>query len=45
MHKYEYICPKCSHTYTERREVGQPQIITKCNGCGNSEYTPIEPTE
>jgi hypothetical protein len=37
--KYNYKCPLCLHTYMEMRAAEEPQFFTKCNSCGDSDYT------
>jgi putative FmdB family regulatory protein len=45
MPKYNYICPLCKHDYIEQRPVEQPQIVTKCNDCGDADYEEVVPVE
>ena len=41
MPRYKYKCPLCAHEYLEQRTVEEPQIMTKCNDCGNADYIEV----
>ena len=43
--RYEYNSTCCNHLYIESRKAEDPQVITKCNVCGNGEYEEIKRTE
>ena len=43
--KYEYNSTCCGHFYIETRNAENPPIITKCNVCGQGEYTETNRTE
>ena len=36
--KYEYNSTCCNHYYIETRNIDQPQVVTKCNICGQGDY-------
>ena len=37
--RYGYTSVCCNHLYMETRKVEDAQVITKCNVCGQGEYT------
>lgn len=43
--KYEYNSTCCGHFYIETRNAENSPIITKCNVCGQGEYTETNRTE
>ena len=43
--KYEYNSTCCGHFYIETRNVEDAQVVTKCNVCGQGEYTETNRTE
>ena len=43
--KYEYNSECCGHLYIETRMENDPQVVTKCNVCGQGEYKVTSQTE
>jgi hypothetical protein len=43
--KYEYNSECCGHLYIETRGADDPQVVTKCNVCGQGEYAETNRTE
>jgi hypothetical protein len=43
--KYEYNSECCGHFYVETRNADDAQVVTKCNICGQGEYTETSRTE
>jgi hypothetical protein len=43
--RYEYNSTCCNHLYIETRRNDDPQVITKCNACGNGDYQETSRTE
>jgi len=43
--KYEYNSECCGHFYIETRMENDPQVVTKCNVCGQGEYKVTSQTE
>lgn len=41
----EYSSTCCSHYYIETRKNDDPQVVTKCNVCGQGEYQETNRTE
>ena len=42
--KYEYNSTCCNHYYIEIRDAEDVQIFTKCNVCGQGDYTLVKQT-
>lgn len=42
--KYEYNSTCCGHYYIETRNLEDNQIVTKCNICGQGDYTLTQET-
>lgn len=43
--KYEYHSTCCNHYYIETRNAEDAQVVTKCNACGNGDYTLTQETD
>ena len=43
--RYEYNSECCGHLYMETRGADDPQVVTKCNVCGQGEYAETNRTE
>jgi len=43
--KYEYNSTCCNHFYVEIRNESDAQVMTKCNICGQGEYTLTSETQ
>lgn len=43
--KYEYNSECCGHFYIETRMENDPQVVTKCNVCGQGDYQETNRTE
>ena len=43
--KYEYSSQCCSHFYIETRMENDPQVVIKCNVCGQGDYAETNRTE
>lgn len=43
--RFEYLCDKCGHDYTEQRNEGEPMFFPNCNSCGDGKYVETSQTK